>query len=194
MQLTDKVVVVTGAAGGLGIAHCRALAEAGAKVVMTDIRADHLHAVATSLDVNRQRTLLLEQDVASEYSWKRVIASTVERFGRVDGLINNAGISPNFDIENCTLEIWRQVMSVNLEGCFLGTKFAIETMTRTGGGSIVNISSVGAKAPSAASVAYCASKGGVLCPDEVSCITLCGKKTTTSGSIRCLPESSPLTW
>jgi len=89
------------------------------------------------------------------------VDATVARFGKFDVLVNNAGISPNFSIEDTTFEMWHRILSVNLDGAFLGTRIAIQHMKQWGGGSIVNISSIGAKTPSPASAGYCSSKAGV---------------------------------
>jgi NAD(P)-dependent dehydrogenase (short-subunit alcohol dehydrogenase family) len=159
--LANKIAMVTGAAGGLGCAHVRALLNAGALVAMTDLNRRGLEKLAGEVDRDGRSTLVLEHDVASEAGWKSVIGQTLARFGRLDIMVNNAGISPNFTIEDTTVETWRHVMSVNLEGTFLGTKFGIEAMKRSGGGSIINISSIGAKTPSPGSFPYATSKAGI---------------------------------
>ena len=105
--------------------------------------------------------VFLRHDVASEEDWARVVATAEERFGRVDGLVNNAGLMVIGDVVRTSLAEWRRVMSVNLDGVFLGCKAVLPAMVRSGGGSIVNISSIAAMHGMPYLAAYCASKGGV---------------------------------
>jgi NAD(P)-dependent dehydrogenase (short-subunit alcohol dehydrogenase family) len=105
--------------------------------------------------------VFMKHDVASEADWQRVMAGTLERFGRLDVLVNNAGVTVNKDIETTTLEEWRWVMSINLDGVFLGVKHAMSAMKKTGGGSIINISSAGGIVGQLWAAAYNSSKGGV---------------------------------
>ena len=160
-RVKDKVAIVTGAAGGMGEASARLLAREGAKVVITDINEVDGERVAKEIERQAGTCAFLRQDVASESDWQRVIASTLEWFGRLDVLVNNAGVTVNKDIETTTLDEWRWVMSVNLDGVFLGIKYAIGAMKKTGGGSIINISSAAGMVGQLWAAAYCSSKGGV---------------------------------
>jgi len=160
-RVKDKVAIVTGAASGMGEASARLLAQEGAKVVISDINEVDGHRIAREIVEQGGTSVFMKHDVASESDWQRVMAATVEQFGRVDVLVNNAGVTVNKDIEETTLEEWRWVMSVNLDGVFLGVKYAIGAMKRTSGGSIINISSAGGIVGQLWAAAYNASKGGV---------------------------------
>ncbi len=162
-RIQDKVAIVTGAALGLGEASARMLAREGAKVVLTDIKdAEGEQAAKTITDAGGQ-AIYLNHDVADEGAWQRVVASTMERFGRLDVLVNNAGVGLGGPPEEETLERWRRLMSINLDGVFLGTKHAILAMKRVRpkGGSIINVSSIEGLVGDPNLGAYNASKGGV---------------------------------
>ena len=161
-RVKGKVAIVTGAAGTLGKAQALLLAREGAKVVVTDIMETEVTKVAEEIRREGNEAVSLGHDVTSEQSWAGVIKHTLSAFGRLDVLVNNAGVLMNKPIEETSLEDWRQIMSVNLDGVFLGTKHAIGAMKGSGGGSIVNISSVaGLVGMGGGSAAYSASKGGV---------------------------------
>jgi len=156
-----KVALVTGARRGLGKAIAIVLAREGAKVVITDRKDDGAAAIVQQIKHAGAEAIFLRQDVASEADWRLAIDTTVGRFGRLDVLVNNAGVGEGKDIEAITLEEWRRVMSVNLDGTFLGTKYAIQAMKRTGGGSIINMSSIEGIVGDSRMAAYDASKGGL---------------------------------
>jgi 3(or 17)beta-hydroxysteroid dehydrogenase len=160
-RVKDKVALITGAASGMGEASARLLAREGAKVVMTDINEADGNRIAKEIGGQGGTCVFIRQDVASEADWQRVISSTLDLFGRLDVLVNNAGVTVNKDIEETTLEEWRWVMSVNLDGVFLGVKYAIGAMKKSGGGSIINISSAAGMVGQLWAAAYCSSKGGV---------------------------------
>ncbi len=160
-RLENKVALVSGGASGLGQAQCLVMAREGASVVVTDINLEGAQAVADEIKAKGGNAMALHQDVTQEARWEEVIASTVEQYGKLDILVNNAGIGAGGNAEDCTLEDWRLVMSVNLDAVFLGTKHAIRAMKQTGGGSIINISSIMGLIGAAGSGAYNASKGGV---------------------------------
>lgn len=150
-----KIALITGGAGGIGAATAQLLAERGATVVVAD-----LHAPAT-LPVGAQFVAL---DVTSEESWAAAMAQIDRDWGRLDVLVNAAGIVGNVvsgTLQHTTLQEWRKVMAVNLDGTFLGCREAMVLMERQGVGAIVNVSSVGSYYPTTQSVAYGASKGGV---------------------------------
>jgi 3(or 17)beta-hydroxysteroid dehydrogenase len=160
-RVKDKVAIITGAASGMGEASARLLAQEGAKVVISDINEVDGSRIAQEIAGQGGTCVFLKHDVASESDWQRVVADTLERFGRLDVLVNNAGVTVNKDIETTTLEEWRWVMSINLDGVFLGVKYAIGAMRKTSGGSIINISSAGGIVGQLWAAAYNSSKGGV---------------------------------
>lgn len=160
-RVSGKVAIVTGAAMGLGKATALMLAREGAKVTVSDLNEGEGRAVAEAIGSSGGEALFLRHDVAREDDWQQVIARTVERFGRLSVLVNNAGVAIAGTAEDTTLEDWRRLMSVNLDGVFLGTKHAIRAMKGTGGGSIVNLSSIEGLVGDPNLAAYNASKGGV---------------------------------
>jgi len=155
--MQGKVALVTGGASGIGRATSVRLAHAGFRVVVTDIDPAG-QQVAAAID----GAVFVEHDVAQEPGWEHAIETTLDIHGRLDVLVNNAGISYGRAITDTTLEDWRALMAVNLDGVFLGTKHAVRAMRRHGdGGSIVNVSSLAGLVGASLSSAYCASKGGV---------------------------------
>ncbi len=154
--MAGKVVVVTGAASGLGAADARALVEEGAHVVMTDIDTSAGSALAEELGA-----VFLAHDVSDEAAWEHVMSEVGQRFGRLDALVNNAGIAPIADVEHTSTEMWRQTLAVHLDGTFFGCRSAIELMRPSGGGSIVNMSSTAALTGIGPYFAYSAAKGGI---------------------------------
>lgn len=155
-RVEGKVVVVTGAASGLGLADARALVAEGAQVVMTDIDAESGAQFAKELGAT-----FFEQDVSDEAAWAQLMKSVSDRFGRLDGLVNNAGIAVVQDIEHATTEAWRRTLSIHLDGTFFGCRAAFPLMKSSGGGSIVNMSSTAALVGIAPYLAYSAAKGGI---------------------------------
>jgi 3(or 17)beta-hydroxysteroid dehydrogenase len=155
-RVDGKVALVTGGASGIGLATAALLADENAKVVLTDLDESRASA-ATALSRARFHKL----DVTREDEWIAVTDAIASEFGRLDILVNNAGVSLLKDIEATSLDEWRNVMAVNLDGAFLGCKHAIRVMKDRGGGSIVNMSSVAGNVGAANLAAYGASKGGV---------------------------------
>jgi 3(or 17)beta-hydroxysteroid dehydrogenase len=160
-RVKDKVVIVTGGAGGLGKAEALLLAKEGAKVVITDVDEVGIKSVSETIRSQGGKAGFVKHDVASEAEWSYVLHRTLEEFGKLDVLVNNAGVILYKKIEDTSLAEWRWLMSVNLDGVFLGTKLAIEAMKKNGGGSIINISSVAGLIGNPDASAYHASKGGV---------------------------------
>ena len=160
-RVKGKVAIVTGGAGGLGKAEASLLAKEGAAVVVTDVDEVSIKRVAEEISSNGGKAISVQHNVAGEAEWAKVIQKTLDEFGRLDVLVNNAGVIIYKKIEDTSLEEWRWLMSVNLDGVFLGTKFAIETMKNNGGGSIINIASVAGLIGNPDAAAYHASKGGV---------------------------------
>lgn len=157
-RVEGKVAIVTGAASGMGRADALKLAAEGAKVVVTDLNEADGKAVAQQIGDN---AIFLPLNVADEDNWRGVVATTVETFGRLDILVNNAGMMIMGNVLDTSLEDWRKVNAVNSDGVFLGCKHAIPAMAASGGGSIVNMSSVAAISGQSFVAAYTASKGAV---------------------------------
>lgn len=163
-KLENKVAIVTGAASpiGFGLVTARLFAQEGARVVLTDIRADEVEARAAELRDQGFDALAFAHDVTSRPSWDEVVAATIASYGQLDVLINNAGIAPLGSILTTTEESWDQVIAINLKGVFLGCQAAIRQMVAQGtGGSVVNISSSAGISALPNVLAYTASKGGV---------------------------------
>jgi 3(or 17)beta-hydroxysteroid dehydrogenase len=157
-RVEGKVAIVTGAASGMGKADAQLLAAQGAKVVVTDLNETDGQAVADAIG---ERAIFLRLDVTDEDNWKAVVAETVEKFGSLDILVNNAGMIALGTIVDTDLESWRMINAVNSDGVFLGCKHAIPAMAESGGGSIINMSSVAAIHGQSFVAAYTASKGAV---------------------------------
>ena len=157
-RVTGKVAIVTGGASGMGRADAILLAREGASVVVADLNDKDGQAVAEAIGDN---AMFLRLDVTDEDNWQSVVGATVEKFGRLDILVNNAGMIALGNIVDTELEMWRKINAVNSEGVFLGCKHAIPAMAESGGGSIVNMSSVAAIHGQSFVAAYSASKGAV---------------------------------
>jgi 3(or 17)beta-hydroxysteroid dehydrogenase len=160
-RVSGKVVVITGAAVGLGKAAAQLLAREGAKVALTDINEKEGAAAADEIAAKGGESLFLRHDVSREAEWVEAVKRTIDRWGAMNVLVNNAGLAVAGNAEDMTLEDWRRLMAVNLDGVFLGTKHAIRAMKRTGGGSIINLSSIEGLVGDPNLAAYNASKGGV---------------------------------
>ena len=162
MRLQGKVAFISGGARGMGATEARMFAREGAKVVMGDILDDDGHKLEAEINETGGEALFLHLDVTSEVEWQQAISATVARFGKLDVLVNNAGITPYGTGDDTTEEIWDRVMDINSKGVFLGTKTAIPEMKKAGGGSIINISSIAGMVGSADVQPVChASKGAV---------------------------------
>jgi NAD(P)-dependent dehydrogenase (short-subunit alcohol dehydrogenase family) len=159
-RVQGKVALVTGAGLGLGRATSLFLAKEGAKLVVTDIDDKLAAQTAEAIAAAGGEALPLRHDVSNPDDWPAVMAAVEKKFGRLDVLVNNAGIAIAKTIEDTTLAEWRRTMAVNLDGVFLGCQAGIGLMKKTGG-SIVNLSSIDGIIGEADLAAYCASKGGV---------------------------------
>lgn len=157
MSDRSRVVLVTGAAGVIGAEICRAFAGAGAAVIAADLRDEGTAALARELG---PLAMALHLDVTSPADWDRARERVLERYGRLDVLVNNAGTLKPATIEEATLEDWRHAMSVNADGSFLGCKFGVALMKESGG-AIVNFASVLAIRGRSTHPAYGASKAAV---------------------------------
>ena len=161
MRLENKVALISGGARGMGAAEAILFAGEGAKVVIGDVLEDEGRQTEAQINESGGECLFLRLDVTSESNWQDAVAATVSRFGKLDILVNNAGIFPLGTIEDTSEDLWDRVMAINAKGVFMGTKYAIPEMRKTGGGSIINISSIAGLIGSRGAAAYGASKGAV---------------------------------
>ena len=159
MRLANKTCIVTGAGSGIGRASALLFAAEGARVVAADV--DEAAAAATVAEIGGE-AMALRVDVADEDETRSLAAATIERFGRIDVLFNNAGIAGVGDLEETSLELWERVMRVNVRGVFLTSRAVTPQMIAQRSGSIVNMSSAIAQTGLARRVSYAASKGAVL--------------------------------
>ncbi len=157
-RLENKVVLLSGGASGIGAETARLVVREGGKAVLAD--RDEAKGTALARELGPS-ALFVPVDVTEEATWQKAVATTVEAFGALHGLVNAAGIGVRNTIEDCSLEDYRRVNDINSLGTFLGCKSAFAAMKAAGGGSIVNISSVLGLRGSSAAMAYCASKGAV---------------------------------
>lgn len=160
-RVAGKIAIVTGGASGIGRSCAIRLAEHGAAVVVTDIQEDMGAETVAAITDKGGQAQFLAQDVTNEPEWLEVVASTVAEHGGLDILVNNAGIGIGGSILTLTLEDWHRQQAINLDGVFLGMKHSIPAMRDSGGGSIINMSSVAGLKGSANLAAYNATKGGV---------------------------------
>lgn len=160
--LRGKVAIVTGAARGIGSATVRSLAREGATVVATDLLDDEGEALAREICADGGNVRYAHLDVSDEAEWQALADRTVQELGRVDVLVNNAGIGSMADVESETADGWERTIAINQKGVWLGMRAIIPKIREAGGGSVVNVSSIfGAVGGFGASVAYHASKGAV---------------------------------
>jgi NAD(P)-dependent dehydrogenase (short-subunit alcohol dehydrogenase family) len=155
-RLAGKIALISGGAGGIGLATARHFADLGARVVIGDIDV----AAAEAAVRGDERLASARLDVTDDASWRGVVDDTLERYGGLDVLVNNAGIASAADIEHVTLEEWRRTFAVNVEGVFLGCRHGVRAM-KARGGSIVNMSSIAGIVGGHNLPAYNASKGAV---------------------------------
>ena len=162
MRLEGKVALITGGARGMGAAEARLFAEEGARVVIADILEPEGNQVEAGIVEFGGEAMFVRMDVTSEEDWKSAIEGTVAKFGKLDVLVNNAGISARIYTDDSSIEGWDRIMAVNAKGVYLGTMHAVPSMIEAGGGSIVNISSImGLVGSEFGHPGYHASKGAV---------------------------------
>ncbi len=161
MELRDKVVIITGASSGIGAEIARQLAAEDARVVLAARTMSKLERVAADLAATGASAMALPTDVTREADCQALVKATVDAFGRVDILINNAGYAPPASLQDTTEDLWDVTVDVCLKGVYLMTRAAIPAMLANGGGTVVNISSVAGKAGYENRTAYCAAKWGV---------------------------------
>ncbi len=161
MRLDGKVALITGGAKGQGATEARLFSKEGASVVIADILETEGRALQAEINEMGGTAEFVNLDVTSSKHWGNAIDTAVKRFGKLNVLINNAGIYSRTTIEDTTEEEWDRIMEVNAKGVFLGMKYAVPAMRSAGGGSIVNISSTAGLVGSPRGSAYPTSKGGV---------------------------------
>ena len=161
MRLQNKVALISGGAKGMGAVEAKLFAKEGAKIVIGDVLETEGKQIEGEINKTGGECLFVPLDVTDENQWNEAVAATVRRFGKLDILINNAGIFRTSSVEETSSTEWDQVMDINAKGVFLGAKAAIPAMREAGGGSIINLSSVAGLVGAAYSSAYSASKGAV---------------------------------
>jgi NAD(P)-dependent dehydrogenase (short-subunit alcohol dehydrogenase family) len=162
MRLSGKVALITGGASGMGQSEAIIFAREGARVVVADLLEPEGRQTADKITSGGGQARFVKVDVTSEADWQKAIDAAVSGYGRLDVLVNNAGISGTFDADTLSTAAWDALMNVNAKGVFLGMKYAIPVMQRAGGGAIVNISSIsGFVGQTMVHMAYNASKGAV---------------------------------
>jgi len=160
-RVEGKTAFVTGGASGLGEAMVRLLVKEGARVVVADVDVARGQALAAEIAWPEERALFVELDVSDEDGWDRAMAATIAWAGKLNILVNNAGVAIGGDME-MSLAAWRKTMAINLDGTFLGTRAAIRTISLCGEpGSIINVSSTMGMTAEPTTAAYSTSKGGV---------------------------------
>ncbi len=202
-RVAGKVAIVTGVASdpGLGRTTAITLAREGARLMVTDIDVDGAEQCARVIREAGGEAAARHQDVTSEETWRAVIGDTVATYGRLDVLVNNAGIAVLKRLEDLTLEDWRRQIDVNLTSVFLGCKHAMPAMRESGGGALINLSSVAGLVGIATCGAYGAAKGGVRimskaiavegAPDNIRCNSVHPGVIWTNMQAQAAGESDP---
>ena len=160
-RLAGKVALISGGARGQGEAEARLFAQEGAKVVLGDILIEAGQKVAADINAQGGQATFVRLDVTQEVDWQQAVDTTVRTYGKLNILVNNAGIFRTEGVEATSLALWNQVIAVNQTGVWLGMKYAIPALRQAGGGSIVNISSGAGIIGSGFAAAYHGTKGAV---------------------------------
>jgi NAD(P)-dependent dehydrogenase (short-subunit alcohol dehydrogenase family) len=193
MRLQGKVALISGGARGMGAVEARLFAEEGAKVTIGDVLEDEGRKLEAEINTTGSEGLFVRLDVTHEADWQKAVEATVNRFGKLDVLVNNAGVSGRGRVEDTAVEEWDRVMDVNAKGVFLGTKVAIPAMRMGGGGSIINISSqLGLVGTDQSSPQYQASKGAVRLLTKATAIQY-AKEGIRANSVHPGPIVTPMT-
>lgn len=161
-DLDKKVAVVTGGASGIGLATVEAFVKKGAKVVIADLNDTNGKAVEAELKQQGADVLFVQTNVSDETSVESLVAATIKTYGKLNVMVNNAGVGTLAVTDQLTYEDYRKVTSVNQDGVFFGCKYAIREMLKTGGGTIVNTASILGHVGEAGALAYNASKGAIV--------------------------------
>ncbi len=171
-RLSEKVAIITGAAGGMGAAEAKLFAKQGAKVLATDTNEEKLAEWVIAARAEGLEIAYMKHNVTSESDWKKVADKAMQLYGKLDILVNNAGVYPGFvDCENTSIELWGNVLSINLTGPFIGCKTSIPYLRLSGGGSIINVASIAGVVGGNGS-AYSSSKGGLVLFSKDLAVTL----------------------
>ena len=193
MRLEGKVAFISGGGRGMGAVEARMFAAEGACVAIGDVLEEEGRKVVEQISETGSRAIFLPLDVTSEAQWKSAIAAIVSEFGKLDILVNTAGVGATSMVEDTTVEEWDRVRSINAKGVFLGTKAAIPEMRRAGGGSIINISSqLGLVGMDISSPQYQASKGAVRLFTKSTAIQY-AKEGIRANSVHPGPINTPMT-
>ncbi len=177
MRLAGKVALVSGAASGMGQSEATIFAREGAKVIVADILEAEGKQVAEKIVSGGGQARFVKLDVTSEAEWDAAVRAAVSAFGKLDVLVNNAGISGTYDADMLSSAAWDTVMGVNAKGVFFGMKYAIPLMKKAGGGAIVNISSIsGFVGQDGVHMAYNASKGAVRIMTKTAAVQFAGDR------------------
>ena len=193
MRLAGKVALSSGGARGMGAVEGRLFAKDGAVVVLGDVRDAEGKKVEAEIRDGGGEAVFVHLDVTSETEWASAVETAVKRFGKLDVLVNNAGIGGGSPIESTTLDDWNRVMNINSTGVFLGTRAAIPAMRAAGGGSIINISSqLGLVGTDISSPQYQASKGAVRLLTKATAIQY-AKERIRANSVHPGPIVTPMT-
>lgn len=161
-EFNEKVAVITGAAKGIGKATAQAFSKRGAGAVLVDVDTTEGEKTRAQLEEQGGQALFVKADVSESAEAERVVTEAISRFGRIDFLVNSAGIQRYGDVVETTEEVWDEVLGTNLKSMFLMGKHCVPKMKEVGGGAIVNVASVQAIAAQRAVAAYAASKGGAV--------------------------------
>lgn len=193
-RASGKVVLISGAASGMGAAHARALTREGASVMVGDIQKDAgLSLVAEiNAEIGSEVAAFVHLDVSDFPTWEAAVAETVQRFGRLDALVNNAGISSRGSAADASIDDWNRVISINLSGTFYGMKAAIPELSKNPTSSIVNVSSIAGLVGFKQRAGYSASKWGVQGLTKTSAMDL-GPQGIRVNSIHPGSVNTPLT-
>lgn len=160
-DLKDKVAIITGGASGIGLATVKAFLDKGAKVVIADYNEEYGKSVEQELKQIYKDVVFIKTNVADEKQVENLVAETVKQFGKLDVIFNNAGIGVQKPSHELTDEEYKRVISINQDGVFYGSKYAIREMLKTGGGSVISTSSILGSVGEPTSMPYAASKGAV---------------------------------
>ena len=171
MRLGGKVAIITGAGSGIGQATAQLFAREGARVVIVDINRESGEQTAMQIHQQGGDATFCYADVSQGSDVQAMVSSAVDRYGRLDILMNNAAVCVFAKLVDTTDEIWTKIQNVNLRGVFLGCKYAIPVMIRNGGGSVINTASVLGFVADPDLAAYCAAKGGVIALTKVAALT-----------------------
>ena len=175
MRFKGEVAVVTGAASGIGEATAIAFAQEGAGVVIVDTDREQGEVVAKKIEEQGGDVLVVPADVARENEVQGMVEDVTARWGRLDVLVNNAGIYYQADVVDTPSDVWNDVLAVNLSGAFLCTKYAVPAMIRGGGGAVINVASEAGLVGIKGQVAYNVSKGGMIALTRSCAVDLAGQ-------------------